>query len=316
MERGVTLLAMKDVALGPVSEETHEQSKDSANRALRNYISVLKLGITIANVMATIAGLWVGSHGHPDILTFVFTVIGTAFVVAGGAALNNYVDRDIDDRMSRTKERAMVTGKVKPTIVLWMGLSLGMIGTVFLAVLVNVVAAACAFGGLMVYSYIYTVWLKRTTTLSTVLGGVAGALPPLIGFAAGSDGRLGPGAWVLFFIFFFWQPPHFLPLAMKRAQEYRAAGIPMLPVVRGFVETKLQILLYTSAMVPVSLLLYGLGYEGIAYLGVSLVLGLIFLGRAVQGVFVNDDLAWSKKLFGFSLLYLTGMSVVMIVSAV
>ena len=316
MERGVSLLAMKDVALGPIAEGTGEQSKNSASSSLRNYISVLKLGITIANVMATIAGLWVGSHGHPDILTLVFTIIGTALVVAGGAALNNYVDRDIDDRMSRTKERAMVTGKVQPKIVLRMGLSLGIMGTVFLAVLVNVVAAACAFGGFIAYTYIYTVWLKRTTTLSTVLGGVAGALPPLIGFAAGSHGRLGLGAWVLFLMFFFWQPPHFLPLAMKRAQEYRAAGIPMLPVVRGFAETKLQILLYTSAMVPVSLLLYGLGYEGIAYLGVSLVLGLIFFGRAVQGLFVKDDLAWSKKLFGFSLLYLTAMCIVMIVSAV
>ncbi len=316
MERGVSLLAMKDVALGPISEETGEQSKNSASGSLHNYISVLKLGITIANVMATIAGLWVGSHGHPDILTLVFTSVGTASVVAGGAALNNYVDRDIDYRMSRTKERAMVTGKVKPAIVLWMGLSLGISGTVLLAVLVNMAAAICAFGGLIAYSYIYTVWLKRTTTLSTVLGGVAGALPPLIGFAAGSHGRLGLGAWVLFFTFFFWQPPHFLPLAMKRAEEYRAAGIPMLPVVRGFAETKLQILLYTSAMVPVSLLLYGLGYEGIAYLGVSLVLGLIFLGRAIQGLFVKDDLAWSKKLFGFSLLYLTAMCIVMIVSAV
>jgi heme o synthase len=307
---------MKDVALEPIPQGNGEQSTTSARGSLRDYISVLKLGITIANVMATIAGLWVGSHGHPQILTLLFTIIGTAMVVAGGAALNNYVDRDIDYRMSRTKERAVVSGKVKPTIVFWMGLSLGVIGTVILAALVNIVAAACAFGGLIAYSYIYTVWLKRTTTLSTVLGGVAGALPPLIGFAAGSHGSLGLGAWVLFFIFFFWQPPHFLPLAMKRTEEYRAAGIPMLPVVRGFGETKLQILLYTSAMVPVSLLLYGLGYEGILYLGVSLILGLIFLGRAIQGLFVKDDLAWSKKLFGFSLLYLTAMCLVMIVSAV
>lgn len=306
-------MAMKDVA----RESVHaESSTEAQGGSIRDYISVLKLGITLANVMATVAGLWVGSHGHPQVLTLIVTLLGTALVVAGGAALNNYVDRDIDHRMSRTKERAVVTGKVNPTIVLWMGLTLGVIGTVLLAAFVNVVAAACAFGGLIVYSYIYTVWLKRTTTLSTVLGGVAGALPPLIGYAAGSHGTLGLGAWVLFFIFFFWQPPHFLPLAMKRTEEYRAAGIPMLPVVRGFAETKLQILLYTAAMVPVSLMLYGLGYEGIIYLLTSTVLGLIFLGRAIQGLFVTDDLAWSKKVFGFSLLYLTVMCIAMVVSAV
>lgn len=309
-------MAMKDVALEQVPSGASGKSASVSGGSLRDYISVLKLGITIANVMATVSGLWVGSHGHPGILTLVITMIGTAMVVAGGAALNNYVDRDIDHRMSRTQGRAVVTGKVNPTIVLWMGLSLGVAGTVLLAAFVNLVAAACAFGGLIVYSYIYTVWLKRTTTLSTVLGGVAGALPPLIGFAAGSHGELGLGAWVLFFIFFFWQPPHFLPLAMKRTEEYRAAGIPMLPVVRGFAETKMQILLYTAAMVPVSLMLYGLGYEGIIYLVTSAVLGLVFLGRAIQGLFVKDDLAWSKKLFGFSLLYLTAMCIVMIVSAV
>ncbi|KPV43906.1 protoheme IX farnesyltransferase [Alicyclobacillus ferrooxydans] len=307
---------MKGAALESVPGGADEQSTNPSRGSIRDYISVLKLGITVANVMATISGLWVGSHGHPDVLTLIFTVIGTAMVVAGGAALNNYVDRDIDHRMTRTQQRATVSGKVNPTIVFWMGLTLGIVGTALIAVLVNVVAAACAFGGLIVYSYIYTVWLKRTTTLSTVLGGVAGALPPLIGFAAGSHGSLGIGAWVLFFIFFLWQPPHFLPLAMKRTEEYRAAGIPMLPVVRGFAQTKQQILLYTAAMFPVSLLLYGLGYEGIIYLVAATVLGLIFLGRAVQGLFVKDDLAWSKKMFGFSLLYLTAMCIVMIISAV
>lgn len=306
-------MAVEGVVLDPIGNNESEQPSAAT---WRDYISVLKLGITLANLMATVAGLWVGSHGHPRISTLVFTLIGTGLVVAGGAALNNYVDRDIDHRMSRTKDRATAQGKVSPTAALAMGLILGCFGTALLGVFVNLSAAFCAFLGLIVYSYVYTVWLKRTTTLSTVLGGVAGALPPLVGFAAGSGGSLNLAAWVLFFIFFFWQPPHFLPLAMKRSEEYRAAGIPMLPVVRGFAETKRQIVLYTAAMVPVSLMLYALNYEGLIYLVVSVVLGVVFLLRAIQGLFVKDDLAWSKKLFGFSLLYLTVMSIAMCVSAV
>lgn len=282
---------------------------------IKDYISVLKIGITVANLMATFAGLWVGSHGRPHLLVSVFTLVGTALVVASGAALNNFVDRDIDHRMKRTSDRAIASGKVTPQAALWMGLVFGVIGTVVLAFLVNITAAACAFLGLIVYSYIYTVWLKRTTTLSTVFGGVAGAMPPVVGFAAGSGGGLGIAACVLFATFFLWQPPHFLPLAMKRSEEYRAAGIPMLPVVKGYRETKWQILRYTAAMVPVSLLLYGLRYEGLIYLVVSLVLGLMFLQKAIQGLYAKDDLQWASKLFRFSLIYLTALCVAMVISA-
>lgn len=281
----------------------------------RDYTSILKLGITVANLMATFAGLWVGSHGHPHLMASVYTLLGTAFVVAGGAALNNYVDRDIDHRMKRTIDRALATGKVPAQAALWMGIGLGVAGTVILGLLVNVPAAACAFLGLIVYSYFYTVWLKRTTTLSTVFGGIAGAMPPVVGFAGGSGGELGIAAWVLFALFFLWQPPHFLPLAMKRSEEYRAAGIPMLPVVKGYRETKWQILRYTAAMLPVSVLLYGLRYEGRIYLAVSLVLGFVFLVKAVQGIYAKDDLQWASKLFGFSLLYLTALCVAMVISA-
>ncbi|MCF8564049.1 heme o synthase [Alicyclobacillus tolerans] len=289
---------------------------NNTSATLRDYISLAKLGITAANLMATFAGLWVASHGHTTVSLVLLTMMGTALVVASGATLNNFVDRDIDYRMERTKERAIVSGKVAPARAFWFGLGMGVIGLAVLAFLVNWVAAAAAFVGLIVYAYIYTVWLKRTTTLSTVLGGVAGAMPPLVGWAAGSGGSLGFGAWVLFFIFFLWQPPHFLPLAMKRSEEYRAAGIPMLPVVRGFGETKWQILRYTAAMLPVSLLLYGLHFEGLIYLVVALVLGVWFLARAVQGLFVQDDLAWAKRLFKFSLIYLTTMCIVMVVGTI
>ncbi|MCL6518195.1 MAG: heme o synthase [Alicyclobacillus sp.] len=290
-----------------------EEAHDGTGK-WRDYISLMKLGITAANLMATVAGLWMGAHGHPVWRTVVLTLIGTALVVASGATLNNFVDRDIDIRMERTSGRALPSGKVQPVAALVIGLVLGAVGLALLAGWVNGVAAACAFVGLVMYAYIYTVWLKRTTTLSTVLGGLAGAMPPLVGYAAGSGGHLDLVAWVVFSIFFLWQPPHFLPLAMKRVEDYRAAGIPMLPVVRGYTETKWQILVYTAAMVPVSLLLYALRAAGVIYLLVAVVLGVIFLWRAVQGLFTKDDLAWANRLFGFSLVYLTGMCLAMIVN--
>lgn len=299
-----------------ISKRIGRTAHRDSHATFRDYISLLKLGITFANLMATVAGLFVGSHGHPNLLTGLSTLIGTGLVVGSGAALNNFVDRDIDHYMKRTKQRVVAAGTVPARAALMMGMVLGTIGIAILAFLVNVVAAACAFIGLIVYAYIYTVWLKRTTTLSTVLGGVAGAMPPLVGFAAGSEGELNLAAMVLFCIFFLWQPPHFWPLAMKRSEEYRAAGIPMLPVVRGYRETKRQIVCYTAAMLPVSLLLYVLHYEGLIYLFTSLILGLLFLARAVQGLFVTDDLPWAAKLFGFSLLYLTVLSVALVVSAV
>jgi heme o synthase len=299
-----------------VAKRLPEEHVSRARATFRDYLSLLKLGITVANLMATFAGLWVGSHGHPGLLVSLLTLLGTALVVASGAALNNFVDHDIDQVMERTKDRAVVSGRVPAHAALVVGLSLGCVGIAVLVFFVNVVAAACAFVGLVVYAYVYSVWLKRTTTLNTVVGGLAGATPPLIGFVAGSGGTFDVAAWVLFSMFFLWQPPHFLPLAMKRSEEYRAAGIPMLPVVRGYRETKWQILSYTAAMVPVSLLLYGLGYEGTVYLLAASVLGVIFLVRAVQGLYAKDDLVWATKVFGFSLVYLTLMCIAMIVSAV
>jgi heme o synthase len=280
---------------------------------VKDYISITKPGITTANLMATFAGLWVGSHGYPGLLTMIATLLGTALVVASGASMNNYVDRDIDYRMKRTRQRAVASGKVTPGAAFVLGMSLGILGIVILALGAGIMAAGCAFIGLVMYAYIYTVWLKRTTTWSTVIGGVAGAMPPVVGYAAGSGGMLGLDAVILFLLFFFWQPPHFFPLAMKRVEEYRAAGIPMLPVVKGFALTKKQIIFYTILMVVTSFLLYFRNIEGILYLTAALVLGVLYVYHALEGLRSKDDLAWAGKVFGYSLLYLTVMSAALVV---
>ncbi len=311
-EKEETKLASDGVA---VAKRLPKERGAEERATFRDYVSLLKLGITFANLMSTFAGLWVGSHGRPGLIVSLYTLLGTALVVASGAALNNFVDRDIDHAMDRTKDRVVVTGRVPAHAALVLGLTLGCVGIAMLVFFVNVIAAACAFVGLVVYAYVYSVWLKRTTTLNTVIGGLAGAMPPVIGFVAGSGGTLNVVTLALFSMFFLWQPPHFLPLAMKRSEEYRAAGIPMLPVVRGYRETKWQILSYTAAMVPVSLLLYGFGYEGTVYLLAALTLGVTFLVKSVQGLFAREDLVWAKKLFRFSLVYLIAMCIAMIASA-
>lgn len=302
-------------ANGVAFEETVD-GLQTAKATFRDYISIMKWGITIANLMATFAGMWVSSQGRPSPIVMLFTLVGTALVVAGGAALNNYYDRDIDQHMARTKKRAVARGKVAPGAALAIGLSMSAVGLGILFFLVNWQAAACAFVGLFVYSYLYTVWFKRHTTLNTVLGGVSGAMPPLIGWAAGSGGSLPLAAWCLFFTFFLWQPPHFLPLAMKKTEDYRAAGIPMLPVVRGFRETKRQIVFYTAAMVPVSLMLTTLHAEGWIYFIVMAVLGIWFLVMALKGLSVkpDQDLVWANQLFRFSLVYLMALCIVLVVS--
>ncbi|RIV26665.1 protoheme IX farnesyltransferase [Alicyclobacillaceae bacterium I2511] len=275
--------------------------------------SLIKPEITFANLMAAAAGLWVGAHGRPDLWSAVFTLLGSALVVGGGAALNNFVDRDIDDKMQRTQNRPLVAGRLEPHVALRLGIGLSVSGLTVLLFLVNFTAAACAFAGLVVYSYFYTVWLKRTTSLNTVLGGISGALPPLIGYAGGNGGHLGWTAWSLFLIFLLWQPPHFFPLAMKRVEEYRAAGIPMLPVVRGFAVTKWHILFYTVLILPVSFLPYVLHAENLIYLVVSMVLGLGFLAKALQGLFAKDDVVWAKGMFSYSLIYLTTLCIAFVV---
>jgi protoheme IX farnesyltransferase len=280
---------------------------------MRDYLSLIKVGITVSNLVATFAGYWVACQGRPDLRVLGLALLGTGLVITSGTTLNNYLDRDIDPLMQRTRDRALVAGRVRPEAALRMGVVCGLVGLAVLSLFVNVAAAACALAGLVVYVVLYTLWWKRTTPLSTVLGGVSGAMPPLIGWAAATGSVLDPAAWAIFGLFFLWQPPHFWPLAMKRVEEYRRAGIPMLPVVRGFRVTKRYIFAFTGVLLPVSLLPYGLGVEGIAYLIVALLLGFVFLGLALQGLCVSDDLAWVQRVFRYSLFYLIVMCAAMII---
>jgi protoheme IX farnesyltransferase len=234
------------------------------------------------------------------------------YLSAGGAnAINQYVDRDIDARMRRTTTRPVVAGRVSPRDALVFGIALGVVSTLMLGLLVNWLAAGLALLGLCLYVFLYTLWLKRTSAHNIVIGGAAGAVPPLVGWAAVTGNLALPALW-LFLIVFFWTPPHFWALALLIKENYAAAKIPMLPVVRGDRETARQIVGYSLVLVGVTLVPFALGTLGLLYLASALVLGGAFLALAVR---LRRDLTRPRAalLFHFSLAYLALLFVAMAV---
>lgn len=284
------------------------------NATWKDFVAVSKTGIVFSNLITAFAGFWLALYFtnipfSSHFSTLVFAMIGTTLIVTGGCALNNYIDRDIDPIMERTKDRPTATGKLGPRHVLWYGLILSVLGTIFL-LFANYTTAVLGLLGLFVYVFVYTIWLKRSHSISTVVGSISGALPPVIGWTA-VDPNPGWLAFVLFLIMFLWQPPHFLALAMKRVDEYRAAGIPMLPVVAGFAFTKRQMLVYVISVTGASLFLYPLGAF---YMTVALLLGAGWIVLAFRGKYAKDDRAWAKSMFVYSLNYLTILFGVMVIA--
>ncbi|WP_407639607.1 heme o synthase [Anaerobacillus alkalidiazotrophicus] len=289
-------------------------TNSSGNGTWRDFLSLTKMGIVMSNMITAFAGLYLAAY-YTDISLIsnihlvILGLLGSALVMAGGCSLNNYIDRDIDHLMERTSGRPTVTGKISDNQVLIFGLALSALGMVLL-LLTTSVAAVLGLVGLVFYVVIYTMWTKRTTSLNTIVGSVSGAVPPLIGWAV-IDPSLHPIAWILFLIMFIWQPPHFLALAMKRCEEYRKAGIPMLPVVSGFQVTKRQMVLYVAILIPVSLMVSPM--FGPVYTVITGMLGAGWLVLGIRGFFMRDDMKWAKLMFVYSLNYLTIIFVLMVV---
>lgn len=291
----------------------------------RDFITVTKTGIVKSNVLSTAAAFWLAAQtfggsvhtlaGISGFLLFIYTCIGSALIIASSCVLNNFLDRDLDKLMERTKNRPSVQ-RMSPKLLLGYGISLGIAGIVLLATLVNVASAVLGLLGIFFYVIVYTMWMKRTSSLNTVVGGIPGAIPPMMGWCAVTGG-LDAGAGILFIVLFLWQPPHFLALAMLRSDEYRNAGFKMLPSESGTVEAKWQMLIWTAAMVPASLLLFLLPSLGYLYLIVMTVLGGVYIIYALQGVFgkVQDEKRWAGKMFGYSLIYLVAMYAVIFIDA-
>lgn len=288
-----------------------EESVTAAKATWRDYWELTKPGINRANLIAVFTGYWLAGYASFDLVLLLAVLLGTALVIAGGCVVNNFIDRDIDPLMERTRNRAVPAGRIKPQTALWMGIVLFILGMVVLAGFANPLAALLAGIGFLVYVFAYTVWTKRTTPWNTLVGSFSGALPPMIGWVA-VTGSLDAVAGVLFMIMFVWQFPHFYALAILKEEDYRAAGVPMLPVVKGVAETKLQIMLFTLMMLPASLLLYLLGAASWIYFISALILGSVWIVLAFRG-WSGDDQKWARKMFLFSLLYLPLLQVAMFV---
>jgi protoheme IX farnesyltransferase len=279
----------------------------------KDFYRLAKPGIIYSNSMTAFGGFWVASKWDVNFWALLFTLIGTALIMASGCVLNNYLDREMDAKMTRTQNRALPSGRMSANVVLWYGIILGILGISTLYFLVNSpLATLLGIIGLFLYVWVYTAWFKRTSVWSTFVGSFSGAIPPIIGYCA-VTGTMDMGAWILFGILFLWQPPHFWALGIRRMEEYRAAGFPLLPVVRGTYVTKISMMRYVVLLVPVTVMLNLYGYVGHIYLFVTTAMGLIWVLMSAAGFKAKDEEKWAKGMFIYSINYLTLMFILMVV---
>ncbi len=271
-----------------------------ARLLVADYIELTKPKVQSLLLLTTITTMYVA--GNPSPLLVALTCLGGYLSAGGAGAVNHWFDRDIDVRMARTANRPVPSGRVAPGAALAFGCVLAALSLLELSLTVNPLAAALSFGGFLGYVFVYTVWLKRRTPQNIVIGGAAGAIPPLVGWAA-VTGSVSGTALILFFIVFFWTPPHFWALSLLMKDEYAKVGVPMLPVVRGEGETRRQILLYTVLLYAVTQLPFCAGGFGAIYLVASIALGFGFIAGAIR-LYRRADRSSALRLYLFSLAYL------------
>jgi heme o synthase len=271
-----------------------------AGQVARDLVTLTKPKVQSLLLFTTVTTMYVA--GDPSLSLVGLTCLGGALSAGGAGAVNHYLDRDIDATMTRTADRPVPSGRIPGRVALAYGLALGALAFVLLATTVNVLAAVLSALGFVGYVLVYTIWLKRRTPQNIVIGGAAGAMPPLVAWAA-TTGELAGTPLYLFAIVFFWTPPHFWALSILMKDEYAKAGVPMLPVVRGEDETRRQILLYTILLYAVTQLPFCAGAFGLTYLACSVVLGAAFIYGAVRLLRVADRRS-ALRLYLFSLAYL------------
>jgi protoheme IX farnesyltransferase len=280
---------------------------------LKDLIALTKPRLLRLNVFAALGGFLVASKWDIDYILLIWTLVGSTLTIASATVINNFWDRELDQKMERTRDRALPTGRMKPGSVLLYGIILGIAGLGMLFGLVHVLAGLLGMLGWFVYIVIYTIWLKRTSTWSTSVGGISGAMPPVIGYCAVTN-EIDAGAWILFALLFLWQPAHFWSLAIRRVEEYREAGFPLLPVVKGIKRTKLQMIPYVVLLIPTGILFYTYGYVGIYFLIISVIGGAVWLWHTLRGTGAKDTEKWAKVNFLISVNYLMLIFIVMILN--
>ena len=283
----------------------------SLGAILRDYVSLLKLRIVLLLVATAVGAMLPAAHGWPRALTVLAVILGGTLSAGGAHAINCWFDRDIDAEMARTRRRPIPDGRIPAAHALVLGISLNVAAFAVLVALANLPAALLALSGTLIYVFVYTFWLKRTTPQNIVIGGAAGAIPPLVGWAAVTGG-LDVTAFALFLVIFFWTPPHFWALAQIIRRDYERARVPMLPVVVGERSAKRQSLVYSLLTVAASLVPFFTHASNAVYL-----VGALLLGAGLVTLALLDLLArgWTRRLWSYSMLYLAALFLVLAVGS-
>ncbi len=274
----------------------------------KKYYELCKPKVVYLIIFTAIVGMLLSTHGAVPLDLFFFGTVGIGLAAASGAAVNHWVDQRIDVVMDRTHNRPLPQGEMSSTSALVFAISLGVISMFILITQVNMLTALLTLTSLIGYAVIYTMFLKRSTPQNIVLGGAAGAAPPVLGWAA-MTGEVNTEALLLFLIIFIWTPPHFWALAIKRKDDYARAGLPMLPVTHGVVFTKVHILLYTLMLFAVSLMPFVIKMTGLVYLSGAVALGIGFIYHAVKLYRTGNSDNHAMKTFAYSIFYLSALFV-------
>jgi protoheme IX farnesyltransferase len=283
----------------------------SVRQIVADYVALTKPRVQLLLLLTTVTTMYVA--GDPSVELVLATCLGGSLSAGGAGAVNHWFDRDIDAQMARTATRPVPAGRIAPGAALAFGLVLGALSFAWLVVAVNALSALLALSGFLGYVLVYTMWLKRTTPQNIVIGGAAGAVPPLVGWAA-VTGRVDPTALYLFAIVFYWTPPHFWALSLLMKDEYARVGVPMMPVVRGEAETRRQIVLYTGLLTVLTLLPVVFGFFGVVYAVAATLLGAAFLWLSVRLQRVADRRS-ALRTYLFSLAYLAALFCAMVLDA-
>jgi protoheme IX farnesyltransferase len=294
--------AEAQVAVGPIRQ------------TIANYVDLMKPHVTVLLLGVTAAAMAIAKQGLPPLLLVIPTLLGGAMAAGSANCINCYIDRDIDQIMGRTQRRSLPSGRVEPQQALVFGIILGVSAFVILTVFVNLLSALLACSAILFYVFVYTLGLKRTSTQNIVIGGAAGAVPVLVGWAAITNNLSLPAIW-LFAIIFYWTPPHFWALSLLIQKDYEKAQIPMLPVVMGEAETHRQILLYSLLLLAVTLILFAMGAMGYIYLVGAVLLGGGMIYLAIR-LWHDQSKKWARTLFWYSNMYLAAIFAIMVVDRV
>jgi heme o synthase len=280
-------------------------SRPAVTHQAKAYFLLTKPGIILGNAITAAAGFALASKGNINFGLFLATLTGLSLIIASGCAFNNYIDREADQKMTRTQDRALAKRAISPQNAIVFAIFLVLLGTLILFSFANPLTVVIALTGFAVYVFWYS-FAKYRTTQGTLIGSIAGAVPPVVGYCAVSN-NFDLGALLLFIMIVLWQMPHFFAIAIYRLQEYAAASIPVLPIKKGIHATKIQMVCYVIAFMLSSLMLTVFHYTGLSYAVIAALLGTVWLWLSIQGFKTDNDKLWARKMFICSLVVVTGL---------